>query len=559
MALLKFNKGLYKNLDKQPIIEGNVYITTDEQAMYVDVATDKRIRIGQIVDVASRDLKPPYAHGTFYYLNDINALVKWDATLNDNAGGWVQINGTGDLDRRVTTIETTLNGEQGLVATVSSINSKVNTLDETIKGLNLGEDNIIEEIQVNGEKVDPVNKVVKLGKLAGVDVKVSTTDLDETLTKEIGQVTTNKNDISTLNSQIGTLNGGVDDVGSVAHSVKGAIDAFRTNEFIAVKDQSTTNNTSILALQKIVGAGNGEDGKSLTVEIDDIAAIANQNKTDIGNLNSRVSSAEGSIATLVGDKTVNGSVAQAKAAADAAQAHSEGVAGNLAELSETVNTISETASTAKTTADKNKEDIASLNSTINTLNDTYATDEELTQTKNALDLRLKAVEESVGLGDVAGTGSTLAAQVATNTQDIKDIKDIIGTPGDGADTLISQTAALREDVGELQTKVANVTTVMDFVGVVAAVPSDGTSDYQKGDVIVVAQEDSTDNGKEFVYDGAKWHELGSTSATDTQLATLKDRVDTIDTDLNAAETGLKAQVSTNKAVFFVHYLLCFEG
>lgn len=72
----------------------------------------------------------------------------------------------------------------------------------------------------------------------------------------------------------------------------------------------------------------------------------------------------------------------------------------------------------------------------------------------------------------------------------------------------------------LQEKVANVSNVMDFVGVassvtvtegVISITVEGVDAFQKGDVVV-----STD-GKEYVYDGSAWHEFGSTTATDAAI------------------------------------------
>ena len=52
MAMLKFNRGLYSALKDKAIVNGNVYITTDEKAMYVDI-DNQRIRISQIIDITS--------------------------------------------------------------------------------------------------------------------------------------------------------------------------------------------------------------------------------------------------------------------------------------------------------------------------------------------------------------------------------------------------------------------------------------------------------------------------------------------------------------------------
>lgn len=44
MAILNFKMGEYKNLPTTKVA-GTVYVTTDEQAMYVDISNSKRIRM----------------------------------------------------------------------------------------------------------------------------------------------------------------------------------------------------------------------------------------------------------------------------------------------------------------------------------------------------------------------------------------------------------------------------------------------------------------------------------------------------------------------------------
>lgn len=97
MAMLNFKKGEYKSLPAwSAATEGTVYVTVDEQAMYVDLA-DKRIRLGQIVTYDTKQAfveyvnqtPPPYSTEAFYYIADeTNALLRWNGTK------WIQINST---------------------------------------------------------------------------------------------------------------------------------------------------------------------------------------------------------------------------------------------------------------------------------------------------------------------------------------------------------------------------------------------------------------------------------------------------------------------------------
>jgi hypothetical protein len=66
--------------------------------MYIDLpssasSTDlTRIRIGDIiVKQSTRDAKPPFAEGAFYYFAEENALLRW------SNGEWKQVNSVADV------------------------------------------------------------------------------------------------------------------------------------------------------------------------------------------------------------------------------------------------------------------------------------------------------------------------------------------------------------------------------------------------------------------------------------------------------------------------------
>ncbi len=131
--LLKFRKGLYADLAGVAKDPGTIYVTTDEQAMYVDIDANTRIRLGETVHFASltdfqdflKGTKPPYNPQAFYYIDAENALLKWvpeNGNYNpdvdgdgkgDSNGTWKQINSTAavtaEIDavkNRVSAIET---------------------------------------------------------------------------------------------------------------------------------------------------------------------------------------------------------------------------------------------------------------------------------------------------------------------------------------------------------------------------------------------------------------------------------------------------------------------
>lgn len=109
MAMLNFKYGLHQNLPGA-ITNGTIYVTSDEHAMYVDLANE-RIRISQIVTCTFtewQNLTPPYSTEAFYYIIDKNALLKYNEAETADAGyttGWVQINSTKALQDEIDALE----------------------------------------------------------------------------------------------------------------------------------------------------------------------------------------------------------------------------------------------------------------------------------------------------------------------------------------------------------------------------------------------------------------------------------------------------------------------
>jgi chaperonin cofactor prefoldin len=126
-----------------------------------------------------------------------------------------------------------------------------------------------------------------------------------------------------------------------------------------------------------------------------------------------------------------------------------------------------------------------------------------------------------------------AAKALTDAKDYtdKEVEEVSAT-----------VSGIDERLDTVESKLANVTNVMDFRGAVDAIPTD-VSEYQSGDVIVVT--DGDDKGKEFVFDDGKFIEFGNVDAQQTAIVELQGRIKTVEDDLNTATTGLKAKVNTN--------------
>lgn len=125
--LLKFRKGLYADLAGVANDPGTIYVTTDEQAMYIDIDSSTRIRLGETIHFADLtefqsfldSTTPPYDTRAFYYIEKENALLKWvsEGGKFQNKGNWKQINST-----------------SGIEADLSALEEEVNTLKTTVAG-----------------------------------------------------------------------------------------------------------------------------------------------------------------------------------------------------------------------------------------------------------------------------------------------------------------------------------------------------------------------------------------------------------------------------------------
>ena len=106
MALLKFLKGNYSSLSSAAIAEGQVLICGDTGEMFVDVAADKRVKIGDYVTVASLDALLAIDATTvptsrLYYVEGANILarsngVSWDQINKDTGATSIEVVGTGN-------------------------------------------------------------------------------------------------------------------------------------------------------------------------------------------------------------------------------------------------------------------------------------------------------------------------------------------------------------------------------------------------------------------------------------------------------------------------------
>lgn len=170
MALLNFKYGLHKNL---PAFSndtiGNVFVTTDEQAMHIDLPGG-RVVISQIITLATaqdwQNMKPPYSTQAFYYIVDANALLKY--TGNGTTHSWKQINSTADVQSAIDSLTTIIGTkddegnwtEGSLGATVAGHSTEITSIKSNIENLQKADTTFSESLQNIANDVTAVETLV---------------------------------------------------------------------------------------------------------------------------------------------------------------------------------------------------------------------------------------------------------------------------------------------------------------------------------------------------------------------------------------------------------------
>lgn len=211
MANVSFKKGLLANLPAA-INEGTFYITTDERAMYLDVDSTTRVRIGdfqEFATLAALQANTNPSTTALYYVTELNVLAKWDGTK------YVQINlDTGATSAEVTGAGNAIDGVSYDAATRKLTFTKTTTFATT--------DDVDSKIAAKvGDLTlgDVTYETVK----AYVDKKTDGIATDAALETLTQRVTTAESDIDALQADVTTLNGDQTVAGSVDKKINDAI------------------------------------------------------------------------------------------------------------------------------------------------------------------------------------------------------------------------------------------------------------------------------------------------------------------------------------------------
>ena len=358
MAMLKFKKGLWSKLPETKV-EGTIYVTTDEKAMYVDISGSERIRLGDIIRVNTfNELQPPFSNEAFYYVEASNALLKRVAVTGENnevTYEWKQINGTKELTDSLTAVKNqvaTNTSDIGTLKTdVGTLKTDVSTLKTTVGSSTSG---LVKDVA----DLKTAIGMDQSGSAGGIGSTVSqlVQDLDtlegtvetqgQTISEHTGKISdletasathALKTDVSAAKTAILGQTDGVDFNGTV----KGAYEAAATAKTQADKgvadaataqDKADTNEQAISGLKSRVTAldqvGTGRvailEGKVNTLETAGYATVS--------DVNTAKNEVLGTASDDAGKATVHGalkSAAAAQATADAATQAASAAQGDI--------------------------------------------------------------------------------------------------------------------------------------------------------------------------------------------------------------------------------------
>ena len=341
---VRFNRGLLANLPAEKV-DGSIYITTDEGAMYLDNG-NQRIRLGDFIPVNTTAQLPAAGHAyetAVYYVKEGNILARWDATNSR----WIQINkagvvgittaqgSTGNVISSIDLVTDQTNGTLQLrltkatVATnqdLADLIARMDTAEDKITDLEDAVDIITGDENTSGSILNAV-AAAQAALLNSETTYVTLKDIGDAirgLLTTVGTMETDLSDtmetvedleprVSDLEDAVETLNGDANTAGSVASQVSAAVTALINNapaSFDTLKeiaDWIQTHGTEAATL--ITRIGDAEDAISaLQDRAEEIEDDVDALETGLGTANTNITNLQTAVNTLNGNSSVAGSV-----------------------------------------------------------------------------------------------------------------------------------------------------------------------------------------------------------------------------------------------------------
>jgi predicted nucleic acid-binding Zn-ribbon protein len=454
--MLQFKMGTYAGLKAldAPTSAGTVYVTTDEQAMYVDIPKGEgfaRVRMGDVIqvkDVAElQSFAPDYNTNALYYVIDKNALMKY--TGDGSTHSWKQINSVEAVDtlikevgEKVDELEIVINANTTAIGTAAKDGKPGTGLIGRAETLEAADEAIKDRLDVVEPKVETLED--KVGSKAEGDTSEATLFERVAANKAAAEAAQSKADTNETNiaNLTKTVNTNVTDIAGLKQA-----DTAMTGRVDGIEDRVEANETAIGSK-----VADDKSTKSLYARVYDneVAAAAAQTTADANEL------AIGELSGVVGDST-KGLV---KAVADLQTADTN--MGTRVDGIEDRVEANETAIGEKATGDtntkslyaraydnqvaaKNAQDKADANElAISALNGVVG-DEKEGLVKDVADLKAADVTINAALGtkaDSADSQGTAFARIAS-------VANKVGTAEDGASATGSVYARIKQNVADI--------------------------------------------------------------------------------------------------------------
>lgn len=369
-SLLNFKMGQLSGLKTQGINPGTIYVTTDEQVMYVDIpgangASDgKRIRLGDLKIYKTFDeLKAAgisaWSTGCLYYVEDENALAYFNGT------SWALINDYGKINAALTAFQEAYGKDKAaILASITKIENRLDGIGTTKGAVK--------------KYIDDQDAVVT-GKVTTLEGRVGTLE---------GTVGEHTEDIADLTGQISAINeilGGAGS-GSITETIDGRIDTK-----INALDNNGVSNTGHPITVKVTQ----ENGLVNKVEVSGNFDTTYAKSADVANTVSELNGLITANADAISDE------AEARAAADTEldkkiTAHVNAVPGLISTAK------GEAIAAAKTETEKQ---VGALSNTV-----------------NGIDGRVGKAEEEIG--KLKQKDNDLQSAVDGHSQILKDVSNV---------------------------------------------------------------------------------------------------------------------------------------
>lgn len=437
-------------------IAGSILIAKEERAMYID-APEGRIRLGDfrpVANLAALAAEGEWTETALYYLEEENALVRWDASANSGAGKWVVINDQSEvlekINKNAVDITANANAITGLNTRLETAEGEIDTLQGDVQDLKdtigsaSGAGSVLERITAAEKAIDALKEEdIEINKLVSANsANITANSSAISLKADQSEVDTISGNLSTLQSEVAQNK---TDAAAATKQVADDLTAYKT-----------LNNAAVEAVE----------------------AKANKNESDItnlaladGTLQGNIDKVDAKFANYVLTETYNQKVSQLNQNIETAQDQADkGVAD---------------AAAAQKTADEAAANAAANATRIEQVS--TRAEKGITDAKAAQD-DIDALELKVGVGSIPADKTLVQmiqeAQSNATYDDTKVKADIAKNAGD--------IAANATAIEGLKTSKADKTAVEAVAGDLSTLSGTVTSNYNDlNGKVSKAQEDAT--------------------------------------------------------------------